>query len=173
MDESIFNEIRQGFTDDGDEIIGFRRITEPDGPSRVRITAWEFFGRRSVLTVDREGEAIRQSTLRPISEFPKEMTSDAYTGMTNTDRKVPDHPLIGTTRVYRADDPPYDPAQDADTRNTVLGNGMDVTVVAAFHTWNGVAGLDMLYVYVPFTGRHTHVTPLDLGWTQPLQSATV
>lgn len=86
----------------------------------------------------------------------------------NGDRRISDHPLLNTERVYRADQPPYDASTDTEPGVLVVGNGMTVTVVGAFHTWNNVPGLDMLYVYCPTTGIHTHVTPRDLGWTEPL-----
>jgi hypothetical protein len=38
-----------------------------------------------------------------------------------------------------------------------------------FANWNDVAGLDMLYVRCHQTGYATHVTPADLGWSQPVE----
>ena len=76
---------------------------------------------------------------------------------------ISDHPLIGSTHVYRAGEEPYDPATDTDSGVLILGNGMEVTIKAVFTDWNDVKGLDMLYVYCHTTGYHTHVTPKDLG----------
>ena len=40
---------------------------------------------------------------------------------------------------------------------------MPVRIKAVFQNWNGVADLDMFYVFCTATGMHTHVTPRDLG----------
>jgi len=77
--------------------------------------------------------------------------------------RIDDHAYIGERFTYRADATPYDAVTDTEGGTLVLGNGMSVVVRSAFHTWNGAGGLDMLYVYVPATGLHTHVTPGDLG----------
>lgn len=89
---------------------------------------------------------------------------------TNGERRILDHPLLGTERVYRADMPPYDPAKDTEPGVLVVGNGMTMTVVAAFYDWNEVPGLDMLFARCHETGMGTHVTPDELGWTEPLLS---
>lgn len=81
----------------------------------------------------------------------------------NGARRVEDHPLLGTVQTYRPDLPPYDAAADDEPGVLVVGNGMRVTVLAAFHDWNLVPGLDMLYVHCHETGLSTHVTPSDLG----------
>lgn len=92
--------------------------------------------------------------------------------MTNDDRRLDGHPILGAELVYRADLPPYDRKADEVAGGVlVIGNGMTVTVLAAFHTWNGVEGLDMLFVACHDTGLRTHVTPRDLGWTEPLRPA--
>lgn len=86
--------------------------------------------------------------------------------MSNADRRISRHPLLdGTPRVYRADKQPYTGPVDS---TLIVGNGMEVVPEAAFHTWNGVEGLDMLYVLCPTTGKRTHVTPAEVGWTEPL-----
>lgn len=90
----------------------------------------------------------------------------------NNDRRIEDHEILGQTRIFRAEQPPYDPTVDTDPGVLVVGNGMSVKVLAAFYNWNGVDGLDMLYVHVPATGLQTHVTPADLGWTTPLNPPT-
>lgn len=89
--------------------------------------------------------------------------------MNNNDRRIASHTLLDTTRTYRADKPAYDPSKDTEPGTLVLGNGMEVRVIAAFYDWNGVKGLDMLYVFCPQTSMSTHVTPADLGWIEPLQ----
>jgi hypothetical protein len=84
----------------------------------------------------------------------------------NADRRVSRHTLLdGIPRFYRANLEPYTGPFDG---SLIVGNGMEVIVEACFHTWNGVEGLDMLYVYCPATGKRTHVTPADIGWTTPL-----
>ena len=89
--------------------------------------------------------------------------------MSNAARRISRHTLLdGTPRTYRADLPPYTGPIDG---SLILGNGMEVIVEACFHTWNDVEGLDMLYVLCPTTGKRTHVTPADLGWTAPLLPA--
>lgn len=167
MDEAILDQILAGFRKDGDEVIGFRRLTESAGPGRVHTSGWEFIGRKSILSVDRDGDAFRATVVHSVDQFMAEMTSDAYTGLTNADRRI-DHPLVGTERVYRANQPPYIPSKDGSGPVTILGNGMTVYVTAAFHDWNGVPGLDMLAVNVNQTQCRTHVTPSDLGWDRPL-----
>lgn len=90
---------------------------------------------------------------------------------TNADRRITSHALLGTTQTYRPNEEPYDASKDPDPSGTlILANGMKVHVVAAFYDWNGVKGLDMLYVFVRETGMSTHVTPKDLGWTKALQA---
>ncbi|MGZ4745682.1 MAG: hypothetical protein ACXVYY_01230 [Oryzihumus sp.] len=86
----------------------------------------------------------------------------------NGANRITTHPLLGAQRVYRAHLPAYDPASDDEPGILVVGNGMAVTVVAAFHDWNGVQGLDVLYVRCHETGLSTHVVPTDVGWDQPL-----
>lgn len=86
----------------------------------------------------------------------------------NSTRRVFDHPLIGSTQVYRADAPPYVASEDTEPGTLIVGNGMAVKVVALFWNWNEVEGLDMAYVFCPETGEPTHVTPRDLGHTEPL-----
>jgi hypothetical protein len=81
--------------------------------------------------------------------------------MPNT--SIPGHPLIGTTHLYHGGEEPYDPASDTDGGVLLIGNGMQAQVESVFKDWNGVAGLDMLYIYVPQTRQHTHVVPADLG----------
>ena len=70
------------------------------------------------------------------------------------------HPLVGYVYTYHENLPPYSEAVD---EFLVLGNGMQVQVKSVFQNWNGVEGLDMLYVYVPTTGESTHVPPRALG----------
>lgn len=82
--------------------------------------------------------------------------------MTNNDRRVPDHPLLGLECAYRPDLPDLSGEPLTDPM-IVVRPGDKVIVLAAFHTWNGVPNLDMLYVSVPATGYRTHVTPADLG----------
>nr|WP_296774213.1 hypothetical protein [Rhodococcus sp. (in: high G+C Gram-positive bacteria)] len=81
--------------------------------------------------------------------------------MANT--AINDHPLIGTEHVFRADQPPYDPAEDNEPGHLVIGNGHHVTIRSVFHNWNAVEGLTMFYIRCHETGEHTHVTPDDLG----------
>ncbi|KXO99053.1 Uncharacterised protein (plasmid) [Tsukamurella tyrosinosolvens] len=82
--------------------------------------------------------------------------------MLNT--RIEGHPLVGTTHVFRADQPPYDPAADQDSDGTLLiAPGFTAEVSAVFKDWNGIPGLDMLYVHCPETGESTHITPADLG----------
>lgn len=78
-------------------------------------------------------------------------------------QQIDGHPLVGTEHVYRADLEPYDAASDTEPGTLVLGNGHHVQIRAAFKNWNGVDGLDMLYVRCHETGESTHVTPADLG----------
>jgi hypothetical protein len=80
-------------------------------------------------------------------------------------RRIANHPLVGHTLTYRPDLPAYDPDLDREGGVLVLGNGMPVIVKAAFENWNDVPGLDMLYVFVPATGMHTHQSPKEMtGW---------
>lgn len=79
---------------------------------------------------------------------------------------IADHPLIGKVLTFRPDAEPYDPDKDVLPGSLVIGNGMRVEVKAVFADWNGVAGLDMLYVYCPATSMHTHVTPTECGITE-------
>lgn len=86
---------------------------------------------------------------------------------------VYNHPLMGTTHTFRADLPAYDPDSpenkpghpDFSPGTLLVGAGMQVGVRQVFRNWNGVPGLDMIYVYCFATGMHTHVTPFDLGLT--------
>lgn len=80
-----------------------------------------------------------------------------------SNQRIEGHPLVGTAHVYRADQPPYDPAADTTPGQLVLGNGHHVEILAVFKNWNAVEGLDMLAVHVRETGTQTHVTPADLG----------
>lgn len=77
--------------------------------------------------------------------------------------RIPNHPLVGVDATYRADLPAYDPSADTEDGTLIIGAGMAVTIWYVFENWNDVPGLDMLYVFVPATGHHTHVTPDDLG----------
>lgn len=81
-----------------------------------------------------------------------------------------EHPYVGRTFTYL----PGLPSQEAEPRehNLVVRAGDKVRVVAAFLNWNGVDGLDMLYVRnLSSTSdiTHTHITPGELGipslWT--------
>lgn len=76
---------------------------------------------------------------------------------------IENHPWIGQGFTFRADENPFR-TEDYDGPGTlILGAGMVVEVVSVFENWNGREGLDMLYVFVPQTGMHTHVTPADVG----------
>lgn len=83
--------------------------------------------------------------------------------MSHINRAIPDHPLVGSVHTFRPDVEPYDPDLDNEGGTLILGNGMPVRIKAVFHDWNGVPGLDMLYVYCMATGYHSHVTPADLS----------
>lgn len=76
---------------------------------------------------------------------------------------IENHPMIGTTLVFGADRPPYDPTADTEPGVLICGNQMEVLVKAVFTNWNGVADLDMFYVLVPETGFHTHFSPREAG----------
>lgn len=78
---------------------------------------------------------------------------------------VENHSLEGCRFVYRGWETPYDPFTDDEPGTLILGNAMAVEVRKVFHNWNDVPGLTILYVHVPATGYHTHVTPKDLGIT--------
>lgn len=78
-------------------------------------------------------------------------------------RAIEGHALIGSTHIWRADQPPYDAAADDEPGTLVIAPGYRAEILAVFKDWNGVAGLDMLYVLCPETGERTHVTPADLG----------
>jgi len=80
-----------------------------------------------------------------------------------SNQRIEGHPLVGTRHTFRADQPPYDPAADSDSGVLILGNGHHVEVLSVFKNWNGVDGLDMLYVRCEETRESTHVTPADLG----------
>lgn len=85
----------------------------------------------------------------------------AFTPWSNeTDSLIKNSPLEGMTFTFEPDMKPV--PYDGKT-STVLCPGMSVNVAAVYHTWNGVLGLDMLYVYVADTGHYTHVTPKQLG----------
>lgn len=86
------------------------------------------------------------------------MTSTPHTNV-----PIEGHPLLGKRLTFRADLPPYDPATDTEGGTTIVAPGMTVIVRAVFRHWNGVAGLDMLYVGCEETGYSTHVVPADLG----------
>lgn len=87
-------------------------------------------------------------------------------------RPINNHPLVGSAlRTYRADLPAYDPDEDCEGGSLVVAAGLPVGIKAVFQNWNGVPGLDMLYVYCPATGMHTHVTPFDVG-LKPLDPDT-
>lgn len=73
------------------------------------------------------------------------------------------HPLVGTEHVYRADLPPYDPSVEPVPGTVVIAAGHYAVILAVFEDWNGVAGLDMLWVRCKETGLTTHVVPADLG----------
>lgn len=77
-------------------------------------------------------------------------------------QRIIGHSLEGTTHIFRPDMPPYDPADDTEPGYLIVGHGMWVKVVAVFMDWNGVDGLDMLYVTCDQTGHSTHVTPREL-----------
>lgn len=87
-------------------------------------------------------------------------------------QKIPDHPLLGTTHTFRPDLPPYDGDKDTEPGPLIVGNGMPVVIKAVFQNWNGVPGLDMLYVFCTATGFHTHITPADLGMPSLAQQET-
>lgn len=75
------------------------------------------------------------------------------------------HPLVGTEHVYRPDQPPYDPDSDREGGRLVVAPGFTCMVRAVFTDWNGVPGLDMLYLFVHATGEHTHASPKEItGW---------
>lgn len=70
--------------------------------------------------------------------------------------------FIGERFTYRPDLPPYEPAAD---ETYVVANGQDVVIVEAFDDWNNVDGLIIFYVFVPATGKHTHLSPSEMGFT--------
>lgn len=91
-------------------------------------------------------------------------------------QNIPNTPITphvweGQTFVYRASEPPYDPLTDYSPGRLVIAPGMDARVYGVFRNWNMVPDLDMLYVYVPDTGLHTHLTPADLGLTLTVDEA--
>ena len=71
-----------------------------------------------------------------------------------------DHPLVGYLYTYHKNLPPFNGEFDD---SLILASGMQVQVKAVFQNWNGVEGLDMLYVYVPETGQCTHIPPRAAG----------
>lgn len=84
---------------------------------------------------------------------------------------ISDHPLKGTTHIFKPNDKPYDGDTDTLPGRLIVGAGMTVIVKAVFHNWNDVPGLDMLYVFCTATGMHTHVIPADLGLTLTYERA--
>ena len=76
---------------------------------------------------------------------------------------IPNHPLVGTRKVFRPDQQPYDPATDTEGGTLVIAPGFECEIRSVFQNWNGVSGLDMLNVYCPATSQSTHITPADLG----------
>lgn len=81
-------------------------------------------------------------------------------------KPIENHRWLGRLATYLASHPnQWDGAM---TPGLVVAPGMQVIVLAAFANWNDVHGLDMLYVRVPITGMTTHITPSDLGWSQPV-----
>ena len=71
-----------------------------------------------------------------------------------------EHACTGSEQVYL---PEWEKNTDDWEPGLIVAAGMRVVVLAAFRDWNGVPGLDMLYVHVADTGMRTHVIPADLG----------
>ncbi|MCK0441265.1 hypothetical protein MUG78_17845 [Gordonia alkaliphila] len=71
-----------------------------------------------------------------------------------------DHPLIGTTHTVR--NAPEAGRQLTNDDHGVTP-GLSVEIVGVFQNWNQVAGLDMLYVWVPANKVHVHLQPAELG----------
>lgn len=78
--------------------------------------------------------------------------------------RVANSPLKGAEFVFMPDSAPYETPENPEY-NVVVAPGMKVEIVSVWKDWKGVAGLDMLYVFVPDTGMHTHLVPADLGLT--------
>lgn len=83
---------------------------------------------------------------------------------------IENHPMIGVGYIYKPSEPSVEIVKpDA---SLVLAAGMEVRVESVFANWNGVEGRDMLYVFVPETGYHAHVTPADLNVEEPAAMTT-
>lgn len=85
----------------------------------------------------------------------------------HTNTAIQGHPLIGAELTFRPDLPPYDPTLDTEPGVLIAGHGMTLYVLAVFHDWNAVPGLDMLYVRVLETGMTTHFSPREIDPNNP------
>ena len=84
-------------------------------------------------------------------------------------KPLKNHPLLATRQVFLPPGGTPHPSANKplplEDDETIARHGDEVLIVAVFEDWNDAPGLTMCYVYIPSTGRHTHLSPEEMSLT--------